>query len=102
MLPAIRAPPVERDIVTLDGESAWGQSPQITRTAGYVVNALAFGALEVVMVAGLRRFIPRAVARQRNHLHGTFGDQRLEIPIDCGEADSWRGCACDGLYFRGQ
>ena len=68
--------------MSLDGEAFRRQTVQVSRAFMHVEYALAFVALEVVMMTMVRGFVPRPFAGQYHRLDFASLHHQLEIAID--------------------
>jgi hypothetical protein len=64
--------------------------PHVSRAGIDVENALTLPALEVVMVRAVRQLVPRVFARQVHQADIAVFQQRLEVAVDRGDAQT--GC----------
>lgn len=83
---ALVASAVKGQFVVLDGEALGRQPGQIARTVVHVKDALAFVALEVVVVGMVCGLVPGAVAGKRHDGDVALVDQAFQVAVDGGLA----------------
>jgi hypothetical protein len=98
---ALRAPTVQHNFVRLELESFRGEPRKVARAPVDLKDAGAFATAKVMMMLGPRTFVARGFARELYRDQPAGLDQRVDRPVDGGDAQALDVLAACIEHFEG-